>query len=245
VLDLPAQQLDLQFRRRAHYVLMAAFIGRPTSSAFTSFACPFSERLDALGSRLPDPRAAVALHALGYRSIVLHEEEYDRTVDAEAAIARLRRLADGDPRLVELSTVEGHHFYRLESAAPVSGDVDVLATGRPELAPPVTDRVGPAADAVRIGFRNRGPATFRLPDPIEPTPCIARWTTVDGAPVAEQAVRALLPLALATGDETAESIAMTVPSAPGRYRVTLSPTSRPSLVVGAAIVEVGTAPRAP
>jgi len=245
VFDLPAEQRDLLFRRRAHYVLMAAFIGRPTSSSFTSFFCPFTERLDALGMRLPDPRAAVALHALGYRGIILHEEEYASSVDAAAAIAQLRRLADGDPRLVEIDTVQGHHVYRLESSAPVGEDVALLATSRPDLAPPVADRVAPNADAVRIGFRNAGTTTFRQPDPIAPTPCIARWSTPDGALVAEHAVRALLPLALAAGDQAAESIAMPVPSAPGRYRVTLAPASRPDLVVGAAVVDVRAGAGAP
>ena len=58
-------------------------------------------------------------------------------------------------------------------------------------------------------------------------------------------VRALLPLALAAGDQEAESIAMPVPAAPGRYRVTLAPASRPELVVGAAVVDVRAAAGAP
>jgi len=97
---------------------------------------------------------------------------------------------------------------------------------------------GPAAD-VEVVFRNPGPETFRHPDPIVPTDCIARWYAVPGErPAGEQAVRPVLPLALAANDTLARRLTLDVPAVPGLYRVTLAPATTPDTVVAAALVAV-------
>src|SRR5262249_24223142 len=100
VLDLPAYDPPLGFHQRQHRVLLAIFHRRPFTSCFTSFRSPLADDVRDIAIRLPDPRAAMELHALGFRSIILHEEELAEPWRRHL-LARLARLATGDPRIVE------------------------------------------------------------------------------------------------------------------------------------------------
>jgi hypothetical protein len=239
VLDLPAENPALGFRRRGHYVLLAAFHGRPTTGCFTSFESPLAARVEAMGVRLPDRRAAAALHALGFRSVILHEEELLGPRQLRTVTDNLARLATGDPRLVELGAVDGHRLYRLESTAPVRSDLALLAAGTLTAMLGPVQHLTPPAGPVALTFRNPGPATFRHPDPIAPSPLLARWYDPGGALVLEHRVKEVLPLALAAGDAVTQRIEMPVPAAPGQYRVTLTPAATPDVTVAVGLVAIG------
>lgn len=184
VLDVPARQPPLAFSRRAHYVLSAAFHRRPTIGCFTSFDSPLREAVEALAARLPDQRAAAALHALGFRGIVVHEEELTGPGELAAVVDALARAQTGDPRLVPAGAADGHRLYRLESAVPVRDDLALLAAGASAAIQPPAQWLVPSAGAVDVTFRNLGPATFRHPDPIAPT----RLLRAGSAPTARRSM---------------------------------------------------------
>jgi hypothetical protein len=240
VLDLPAANPPLGFARRGHYVLTAAYHRRPTAACYMSFDSPLSPRIEALGVRLPDRGAAAALYALGFRSVILHEEEYGPR-NRQPIVDGLASLATGDPRLVELGLVDGHRLYRLESGIPVTGDLGALVAGARTAPPEPAQRVAPPGARIAFTFRNPGTATYRLPDPIVPAPFVARFTDLRGAVVLEHPLDELLPLALAGGDVETQQIALPVPSAAGTYRVSLAPRGAPETVVAVASIEVGPA----
>lgn len=244
VLDLPAANPPLGFSRRGHYVLTAAFHRRPTAACYMSFESPLTPRIEAIGVRLPDRRAAAALHALGFRFVLLHEEEYPPNA-RQAVVDALATLGDGDPRLVEIGAVDGHRLYRLESARSTTSDLATLAAGAGATTAPAAQRVAPPTARVDFTFRNDGTATYRLPDPIAPAPFVVRWLDARGAVVLETRLDEVLPLALAPGDTETQSIETPVPPAAGAYRVTLASVAAPETAVAIATVEIGPSPAGP
>jgi hypothetical protein len=236
VLDLPARLPGIAFQQRGHRVLLAAFHRHPTTGCFASFASPLADDVDLLGARLPDPRAAEALRALGFGSVLVHEEELagSRATDLEAG---LQALAAGDPRVNELGTAASHRLYALAGTTPARSELTLLSSGVVALAPP-PQVAEPGVRPLTIRFRNVGPATFRHPDPIAPTAAVARWYDAGGTMAAEARVRVVLPLALAAGDALDRRVDLDVPPAPGPYRVAVSPADRPDLVVAVARVTV-------
>jgi hypothetical protein len=146
-------------------------------------------------------------------------------------------------------------LYALESPQPVEVGFGPLAAGadRPVVAeatvpaapgadvPEATDARPPAATTevtIEVTFRNGTAATYRHPDPIVPTPLVARWCDAAGAMVGEARVTTLLPLALAAGEAAVRSVTLLAPSAAGEYRVTLAPADVPDLVIAMVTVRV-------
>jgi hypothetical protein len=234
VIDLPVVP-HIALRERGHRVLLGAFHRRPLGECFTSFESPLAKEVNALAARLPERRAATALHALGFRNVIVHQEQNTPVPAFRELPAQFRAVSTGDPRLVDQGAVESHHVFRLESAIPVATDLALLAAG-------ITDHVAPAvapkpkAD-VEFLFRNAGPATFRHPDPIEPAPFVVRWYDGSSRVVAEERIRLLLPLAMAPDGSEIRRVALATP-APGTYRVALVPAESPELVVSSTRVDV-------
>jgi hypothetical protein len=102
---------------------------------------------------------------------------------------------------------------------PVRADFQALL---PPVDPGFTQAGSPPAADVRFLFRNRGPGTYRHPDPIEPTPVVARWYGPSGSVVGEQHLRTLLPIALAVGEEQVRTLHLEVAAPGATYRVTLA-----------------------
>src|SRR5262249_49589306 len=74
VLDLPFSfDLRGELRDMAHYVMLAAYHEHPVAACYNSFKGPLQKEVEVLASRLPEPGAADALYALGFRTIVVHE----------------------------------------------------------------------------------------------------------------------------------------------------------------------------
>jgi hypothetical protein len=212
-------------------VLLAAFHRHPTAGCFASFASPLAEDVEALGDRLPDPRAVEALRALGFGSVLIHDEDLPRRRASDLA-ARLQSLAVGDPTLTELGAAAGHRLYGFGGTTPARSDLDMLAAHAALMRPP--QQLAGGVRTVALTFRNGGPATFRHPDPIAPTAVVVRWYDAAGAMVAEQRTRVLLPLALAIGDVLDRGLDLAVPATPGDYRLAMAPEDRPDLVIAVA-----------
>jgi hypothetical protein len=190
----------------------------------------------ALASRLPDPDALAALHALGYRSIVTHDEFLSPPA-REALRATLSGSAAGALRLVESGAAGWHRTYRIEGTQAVTTDPRVLAAREAVVAPEPVAAAGTSTIPFRV--RNHGRETFRLAEPVEPSALLITWRPLPSGSAAIEPARALLPLALAAGEEQAQGIALRIPDAPGRYEVGVALAEAPDVAIARSLVEVG------
>jgi hypothetical protein len=228
VLDVPYVAGKANPRLRAHYLLLSAYHLRPTAACHNSFPTPLGGTVEALVHRLPDVRAADALYALGFRSVVVHHEE------APAAVAPALEALQHLGRAREVARADGHTAYALETPLPVRTSLDVLAPDPPPDAVPV------GRNLTHVTFAIRNPTTdiYRHPDPFEPTPCLIRWYADSGKLVATERERVLLPLALGAGERATSTAAVHVPADAGVYEVTLAPAETPDTIVGRLRVRV-------
>jgi hypothetical protein len=116
--------------------------------------------------------------------------------------------------------------YRLTPRDPVARDLTLLAPGATE----ETVLVMPRAP-LELAIENRGRATFVHPDPLAPSNLLLRWYDARGGVVHEEAIRALLPIALAAGAGFPLVVDVTTPETPGRYEVTLARREAPDHVL--------------
>jgi hypothetical protein len=236
VLDLPFTNPFGWVSRLAHlphYALLRTYHQRRIAGCATSLRSPAEPDVAALGSRLPgDQRAADALYALGFRNVVVHHEflfPQQRAKWEEAA----SRGEDGSSRLRPLGRAEQHAAFALQSPVPIDASFAVLkpaAGAQPEL------RVAPDQAVVAFAIRNDGVATYRHPDPIEPTTVVVRWRGAAGERVFT--TRTLLPLALAAGEEIVRDVETPVPAPTGLYEVTLELQDGSQTVLARRTIEV-------
>jgi acetyl esterase/lipase len=232
VVDVP-----LRRRRAGEYLLLAAYHGRPVAACYNSYAVPIVADVEALAARLPDRAAADALYALGFRTLVVHEER----LLPKSRPEYLRSLDRLPSRFVLVGRSAHRSLYRIESPAPVEPGFSGLEAG--SSADAVTAVMGPPA-TLEFTFRNRSPHTYRHPDPIRPTPLLAEWQAGSAGRGATFRIDGLLPLALASGEAAARAFTVPVPDGPGRYEVTLAPAEEPALVIARQTVELGATPSA-
>jgi len=232
VLDLPFElNLAGELRDMAHYVFLGAYHHRPLAACYNSYKLPLVKDMETLARRLPDPRAVDALAALGFGTVVLHEElEPERVAPARRALDALVREGSAE----RVAAAGGHAVYRLTSPHPVAAKGAVLVPGAP-----AEGHVRAPWGLLEFTFRNPGAATYRHPDPIVPTRILVRWYDTGGARAAEQRARLLLPLALAPGEEATRTLTTPVPTGPGRYEVTLAGEAAPDRVLSRQRVDVG------
>ena len=98
--------------------------------------------------------------------------------------------------------------------------------------------VVPPGAFVLMPFHNSGSATYRHPDPIEPTPLLVRWYAPGGALVREYRMRALLPLALGPREQALRPVMLPVPDVVGEHLVTIATAVSPDLVLSQRILTV-------
>jgi len=219
VLDLPFSDprgWGSVARHVPHYALMRTFHQRRIAACSTSLRGGAEPDVGALGARLPgDLRAADALYALGFRSVIVHTELLLPTMRAawEAAAAMSQK---GGPRLRLIGQADDHLAFALVSRVPIAATFGALG---PSATPQAALDLEQPAALLPFTIRNLGRATYRHPDPVEPTAVVVRWRGSD----TDQATpaRLLLPLALAGGEEIVRSLTVPTPGAPGRYEVTL------------------------
>jgi hypothetical protein len=234
VLDLPFSfDLRGELRDMAYYVMLAAYHERPVAACYNSFKGPLQREVETLASRLPDPGAADALYALGFRTIVVHEH----LAGPGSGTSQGLRALEGR---THVEAEMGFHVrFSLTSPVPVDTSLEALAAATgPE---GVADVVPPQA-SLDFAFRNHSSSTYRHPEPIEPTTLLVRWRSEGGDLVEASQARALLPPALGRGEETVRAIDVTVPPGAGLFEVSLAPADAPDLVLGRRWARVGPRP---
>jgi hypothetical protein len=232
LLDVPFSWQGTKRLAMADDLLRASFTPRPTAACYNSFVSPVQEQVGALAAALPEARAADALAALGFATVVL--EVPQMFPPAVAPFDALPRSPEAVSRLHLLGATERLRLYRLSSPLPSSASLALLvpATGDGvlDLTPSSTGRV-----ALRFALRNGGASTFRHPDPIAPSALHVVWRDDAGEAVQREVVRVLLPIALAPGARHEATIEL-VPPAPGTYDVRLELDGR---TLAARTVRVG------
>ena len=75
VLDLPLRyNLRGRLYDMSYYAFLRGYHGRPAAACYNSYLTPVQNEVAALVERLPDPAAVDALHAMGFRWLVVHDE---------------------------------------------------------------------------------------------------------------------------------------------------------------------------
>jgi len=247
VLDLPfAFDGRGILHQMPHYVLLAAYHGRPVAACYNSFLVQVQYDVAALATRVPDRDAVASLAALGFRSVMVHEELLGRAerrlVPLTANAAALHPPDPAASGLTLVASAASHTAYVVADPGPVTTDVAALAVVDTPNATTTIAAAPPSAD-VNVIFRNGAAETYRHPFPIEPTPVLVRWYG-DGELRAESRVRALLPLALASGQTMLRKLTLPVTVAPGEYDVTLAPATSPDVVLARLRLRVAAASQA-
>ena len=212
LLDLP-YNLQLGLLRQAEYVLASAYHRRPVGACYNSFRTPVQEDVQALANLLPAPGAADALHALGFRSLVLHV--------SGAGDPYLRRLEPllRDPLRIRTVVDEGStRVFALASPLGVATDPGLLT---PPAAVELSSPLAPGPGSVPILFRNGGVLTYRT-TPLLPRPLRVSWRRLDGSTVAEETVSTLLPSALGPGLSIARTMTLPAPAVDGPLELSLA-----------------------
>lgn len=214
------------------YVLQSAFHHQPVAACYASFNSPVQHDVVELAQRLPEPLAADALYALGFRTLIVHRDVMWPGVGE--AIVEVLRTAERTRAEHVGETDEGTRpvVVRLVSDTSIEPSFQAL---RPAPIAPI--EVEPPSAEVEFAFGVQGTKTYRHPDPIWPTRLLVRW--YEGAVVkAEARATLLLPLAIAVGDRATRTLSLDVPLPPGAYIVTLSPATDPERIVGQRYVHV-------
>lgn len=243
ILDLPhTPDANIKSWVQADHLRFTSFDSRPSSSCYASFPSPIDGAIVPLAKQMPDPEAADALYALGFRTVLMH------VPDAwPPELKRFERELAAKPgsraRLQEIGRTSRLIAYRLKSPVEASSDLAPLAQGASPVQPV---RAAPGATQLDVTITNTGVTTFVHPTPIAPTDVVVRWNDPSGAAVAEERTRFLLPLALGRKASQATTLATTIPATPGFYSVTVALGSRPDLVIARLQVHVDpTAPPPP
>ncbi len=236
ILYLPIAAKGAKGLVSADYLRLTSFAPRPTSACYSSFGSPYVEYLAALGNALPDPAAADALHALGFRTVVLDTPAY-----WPGSLARFERALalQRDRRLVPVGRTERLWVFQLRGKPTAQRDFRVLAIPERRGAPQAASLTVAAGAPIELPMRvkNRSSAAFVHPEPLPPSDVLVRWSA-PGVPLTEQRVRLLLPLALLPGAEWTVTPRVAPPTAKGLYRVTLHPAATPDLVLAEEAVAV-------
>jgi hypothetical protein len=236
VLDVPVPFVegDVSFKS-ANMLLRASYGPRDSAACYNSFGSPVLKQVWLLASALPSPSSVAALAALGFETLLWHH-------DGSNGDVRLRARLEAAPATLGAPERSGDLERRaLAPPGPISTDWADLENGADAPMGETLRVIGPRARLSCL-LRNGGTATFRHPDPLEPSDLVAQWRALDSKPGADrewtEPLRALLPIALGPGAALPVDVAVALPERPGRYRLTLARAAAPDRPLAAREIEV-------
>jgi hypothetical protein len=226
-----------------HYVFLGGYHRHPVGACYNSFIVQVQHDIEALAGRVPARDAVDALAAIGFRSLVVHDELLGRTTRRLAPLAGVEAAAHPpDPAETHLTLVgqaASHSLYVLPADTPAVTGYDALAVPEPATAS-VTAR--PPTLKINAVLHNRAAVVYRHPEPIAPETLLVRWRGADDAIAREDRVRTLLPLALGPDQGLVRPLEVPVAVAPGEYEVAVVPAAAPDTVIARQHVRVEAAP---
>lgn len=231
VLDVPMDIPSLG--AQAHFLEWATYHGGATAACYNSFPSPVQRAVAEIAERLPDVRAARALAAVGFSSVVLHEELVPRMVRKEVAA---RFGAASQPGFEEVDRAGMHAVFSLAPEPVVESSFGGLAAVQ-EIHSAVTEVRGESA-TVPFTFMAKNEATYRHPDPIAPSDLVSIWTDTAGGEVHRTPFRGLLPLGIAAGDHSTRMLSIPIEVDRGLYTVRIARSEAPDRILATARVRV-------
>ena len=243
ILFLPFPKPEkLSSLRNAGYLHLIGYAPRPTSACYGSFGSPLDAQLEPLANRLPERAAADALYALGFRTVVLDEEAFWPPLLKKFEMQQID-VPEPERRLRDPQRSAHLIAYQLWSPIESASDLELLRAESDTATDEPIEALPDARFSVEFPIVNRSTRAFRLAEPIAPSDLVARWSKASdeeagSLAVAEERVRALLPLALASGASLDVAIELTPPRAPGDYALTIAPADQPELVLSRRTVRV-------
>jgi hypothetical protein len=241
VVDLPLRfDLDGIISDMAHFLFLGAYHKHPVAACYNSFFTPVQEGTQRLAAQVPAPGAAEALYALGFRTVIVHEEligmfslfphdELLRALDGPSS----RRPGRG--RFVRVGRAGTHAVYGIDADSSVASDFGMLAATE---VPFGVVEATPPRGHVELVFRNSADITYRHPEPLGLTQLLARWVDATGQSVTTQQFSLLLPLALPAGGRDRQVVMLWQPSGPGLYQVVVTLVAQPDLIIARRDVRV-------
>jgi hypothetical protein len=231
VLDLPHRKGFLL--ANAHHLLLSAYHQRPSSACYNSFSTPLQGQIERLAVKLPARRAAEELAALGFRTLFVHRGFMKLGWAGRQPDAIAEAAARPGARLSPLGSTAAIDAYRLEPPATTHSEIAALAPAAPGDGATAADEpiVAPGRAQLSFPIWNRDAATFVHPAPLVPTDLVVTWWTLAGQEEKYERVRALLPLAIASGAIAELQLELSVLPAPGRYAVTVARASDPGTIL--------------
>jgi hypothetical protein len=235
VLDLPLAgtgSIAGNLGQASDYLRLHAYHRQPVAPCNNTFLTPVPLQINAIASQLPARAWKLdAVQALGFRFIVVHPDRVpaDRRDAFLAALERLRTERTGHAYLVPVGGDGTRSLYRIDGQPEVQSALDSLSFEADGVAPPTP---GETANFV-LRVRNDSPTVFVQAEPVEPTRLLIRWYS-EGAPVGEETVSALLPLALAAGDRQMVPVSARAPAASGDLIASISLARRPEDILAKA-----------
>lgn len=218
--------------QQPHYVFLGGYHRHPVGACYNSFIVLVQHDIEGLAGRVPTRESIDALAAIGFRSLVVHDELLGRTSRRLTSLAGPAAAAHPpDPAVTHLTLLgqaAGHSLYALPTDLPVTTGYDALAVTGPSTAA-LTAR--PPVLTFNAVIQNHSDVTYRHAEPIAPETLLVRWLHEDGTMVREDPVHAFLPLALAPGQALVRSLTAPVAVAAGAYEVTVAPAAAPDVVL--------------
>jgi hypothetical protein len=235
ILHVPFAHDGVKALAAADHLRLTSFAHRPTSACYNSLASPLTAQVAQLASALPAASAADALHALGFRTVLVHVKDmwparaarFAKGVASRESGGRLRTLGR-TPRLLALEIAS--------PARTTSDEAALAAAPAPAAATKSQLLVAGTHAAVKVRVGNRARATFVRREPLQQVPVAARWRRSGGGDAARARSSVLLPAALGSGGSIEVAVPLDVPSQPGRYDVVL--TGRSGRALASIPVEV-------
>lgn len=245
VADVPMSPPSNEFARMAlsRHLLLQSWAPVPSSSCYNSFDTPLASHVFQLSDALPDPGAAEALAAVGFKTVLSHTKAWwpPHWKQWQARMEQSPQLARVMPQLAQSS---GLTAYRLEPKSEIHHDLRKLS-GRAQGEPVTLERKEPSTLVVPFVFRNPGPDTYKLPPPLEPRDGMLTWTAAGIAVDAPEPVRVLWPIALGANNLMRVDVDSKADLPPGLYDVGLSSAEAPDQILATRSVIVPPAIVAP
>jgi len=236
VLDLP--NVQGHFGASAEQLLLSGFHQRPSSACYNSFRTPIQGQISRMAMRLPSRQVVDELAALGFRTLYVHRTTmlWGRNARLPALIARAAMQPGSG--ITALGGTKRIDAYRLAAPAAAHSDVAALAPPEPIAGEPLETTLVPPRSKVSLPIRNRAGTTFVHPEPFAPSDLVVTWRRMGGGEDVAERVRALLPLAIASGATADLELELDVPAIPGRYELTVARASPAGTPVARAQVRV-------
>jgi len=225
--------------QQPHYVFLGGYHRHPVGACYNSFIVQVQHDIEGLAARVPTRAAVDALAAIGFRSLVVHDELLGRTSRRLASLAGAEATTHPpDPvetHLTLLGQAASHSLYALPTDLPITTGYDALAVGEGTMASLIAR---PPTLKMNVVLHNRAAVIYRHPEPIAPETLLVRWLGVDGATAREDRMQVFLPLALAPDQGLVRTLDVPVVVPPGEYQIAIVPAAAPDTVIARLQVRV-------